>query len=81
MAQVNVLIPEDFTTGKRLLGKIRSYGEPADCEIVDIGQDQATVDFDAPQFAPCPGQKLVLYNSDDNIVAGGTISPETAARE
>ena len=81
MAQVNVLIPKDFTTGKRLFGKIRSYGEPADCKIMDIGQDQAIIEFDAPQFAPCPGQKLVLYNSDDNIVAGGTILPETMARE
>jgi hypothetical protein len=31
-----------------------------------------------PQFAPCPGQRLVLYNSDDNIVVGGTISVESA---
>ena len=31
------------------------------------------VEFDEPQFAPCPGQKMVLYNSEDNIVAGGTI--------
>jgi len=39
-----------------------------------------TVEFDRPQFAPCPGQRLVLYNSNDNIVAGGTISGETAAQ-
>jgi hypothetical protein len=25
------------------------------------------------QFAPCPGQKLVLYDGDDKIIAGGTI--------
>jgi len=74
VSQVNVLIPDDFTAGKRLFGKIRSYGEPAPCEISDIGQNVTTVEFESPQFAPCTGQKLVLYNSDDNIVAGGTIS-------
>jgi len=39
-----------------------------------------TVKFDRPQFAPCPGQRLVLYNSNDNIVAGGTISAEISAQ-
>ena len=39
-----------------------------------------TVEFDRPQFAPCSGQRLVLYNSDDNIVAGGTISTEISAQ-
>ena len=39
-----------------------------------------TVEFDRPQFAPCPGQRLVLYNSNDNIVAGGTISAEVSAQ-
>jgi len=80
MSQINVLIHKDFTAGKRLFGKIRSYGEPADCEIVDIGQNLATVEFDTPQFAPCPGQRLVLYNNDDNIVAGGTISLDSAGQ-
>lgn len=37
------------------------------------------VEFDGPQFAPCPGQKLVLYNSGDNIVAGSIISSEATA--
>jgi len=38
-----------------------------------VEEDKMTVEFDEPQFAPCPGQRLVLYNKDDNIVAGGTI--------
>jgi len=78
MSQVNILIPEEFTTGRRLFGKIRSYGEPAPCMVSDIVQNHATVEFDTPQFAPTPGQKLVLYNCDDNIVAGGTISLDSA---
>ncbi len=81
MSQVNVLMPEEFTKGRWLFGKIRSYGEPAPCNISDIVQNYATVEFDTPQFAPCPGQKLVLYNRVDNIVAGGTISLESAGQK
>ena len=71
--QVNVLIPEEFVADSRLFGKIRSYGNSQPCKIVETGKDEVIVEFDEPQFAPCPGQKLVLYNNDDNIVAGGTI--------
>jgi len=77
--QINVLIPEELVTDRQVYGKIRSYGDPQPCKIVDAGQEHITVEFDQAQFAPCPGQKLVLYNSADNIIAGGTISPETAA--
>lgn len=72
--QINVLIPEDFITGTKLFGKLRSYGKANPCIIIDIGDRLMTVQFESPQFAPCPGQKLVLYNSDNNIVAGGTIT-------
>jgi len=78
MSQVNVLISEEFVTGRQMFGKIRSYGEPTPCKVLNIGQNQATVKFDTPKFAPCPGQKLVLYNDYDNIVAGGTISSKQA---
>jgi len=78
--QINVLIPEQMVTDRRYFGKIRSYGDPRPCKLVDAGEIDMTVEFDEPQFAPCPGQRLVLYNSDDNIVAGGTISAETAAQ-
>lgn len=70
---INVLIAEEFVAKNRVLGKIRSYGDPQPCEIIDVSQDDMTVDFDRPQFAPSTGQKLVLYDSDDNIIAGGTI--------
>ncbi|MHC4360891.1 MAG: tRNA 2-thiouridine(34) synthase MnmA [Planctomycetota bacterium] len=75
--QVNVLIPEELIKGGRFGGKIRSYGDPHPCKLLDINKTAITVEFGQPQFAPCPGQRLVLYNSDDNIVAGGTISAET----
>jgi tRNA-specific 2-thiouridylase len=74
---VNVLAPGGFAAGGRLFGKIRSYGEPAPCRLKEAAKDRMTVEFDRPQFAPCPGQKLVLYDADDCIVAGGTIiAPE-----
>ena len=73
---INVLIPRELVAGRELFGKIRSAGETRSCKIIDITEDDITVEFDQPQFAPCPGQKLVLYNTDDNIVAGGTISAD-----
>jgi tRNA-specific 2-thiouridylase len=35
------------------------------------------VEFEQPQFAPCPGQRLVLYDEDENVVAGGVIQNES----
>jgi len=75
--RVNVLIPEEFVTDRQCFGKIRSYGDTQPCKLVNIGETEMTVAFDRPQFAPCPGQRIVLYNSSDNIVAGGTILAET----
>ncbi len=72
--RINALIPEELVTDRQFFGKIRSYGDPQSCRLIDVGETDMTVEFDRPQFAPCPGQRLVLYNSDDNIVAGGTIS-------
>jgi tRNA-specific 2-thiouridylase len=63
--------------GRRFFGKIRSYGESHPCKLIDVSENEVIVEFDQPQFAPCPGQRLVLYNSDDNIVVGGVISTET----
>jgi tRNA-specific 2-thiouridylase len=74
--RINVLIPEELVPGSKFFGKIRSYGEPQPCKIIDIGENTLTVDFNQPQFAPSPGQRLVLYNNSDNIVAGGTISAQ-----
>ncbi|MFZ0034351.1 MAG: tRNA 2-thiouridine(34) synthase MnmA [Sedimentisphaerales bacterium] len=71
--QVNVLIPEEFIAGGQFFGKIRSYVDSHPCKLTDINNDAMTVEFDQPQFAPCPGQRLVLYNSRDYITAGGTI--------
>jgi tRNA-specific 2-thiouridylase len=71
--QVNVLIPEEFVAGGQFFGKIRSYVDSHPCKLVEVNKEAMTVEFDLPQFAPCPGQRLVLYNTNDYLVAGGTI--------
>ncbi len=71
---VNVLIPEEFAAGKNLFGKVRSYNDPLICKVTEAGKNEMKVEFDEPIFAPTPGQRLVLYDSEDNVVAGGTIA-------
>ena len=72
--QINVLIPEELRMDRRSFGKIRSYGDPRPCRVVDVNKTDMMVEFDEPQFAPSPGQRLVLYNRDGNVIAGGTIT-------
>ncbi len=69
----NTLLPERLTPDARLFGKIRSYGDPRPCKLIDLTPDGMTVEFDEAQFAPCPGQRLVLYDEQENVVAGGVI--------
>ena len=73
--RVNTLIPGQAVADKRLFGKIRSYGDPHPCTVLNGNEGCIKVRFDEPQFAVCPGQKLVLYNRDQHLVAGGTILP------
>jgi tRNA-specific 2-thiouridylase len=72
-AGLNVLLPEKLTPGARLFGKIRSYGDPRPCILLARTPDGMTVKFEQAQFAPCPGQRLVLYDDQENVVAGGAI--------
>lgn len=69
----NVLLPGDATRGTTLRGKIRSAGQAAACRIVEVDRQQIHVEFDEPQFAPTAGQRLVLYNADEAVVAAGVM--------
>ena len=70
---VNILIPEIIMSTSELFGKIRSQGEPTSCVLVQSDDSTIAVRFNEPQFAPTPGQRLVLYDSLDRVVAGGVI--------
>ena len=70
---VNILIPDEYVPEKQIFGKIRSYGNPLPCKLIEADDSSMTVEFETPMFAPCPGQRMVLYNNEDNIIAGGTI--------
>ena len=71
--EINVLIAEELCEGALLYGKIRSYGDPRPCRVAAVSESGITVEFDEPQFAPSAGQKLVLYDNSDYVVAGGPI--------
>lgn len=69
--RVNILAPNAYADGARLLGKIRSQAAPAPCTI-RTEADRVTATFDTPLFAPAPGQYLALYDNE-RLVAGGEI--------
>lgn len=71
---VNVLISELAQTGVEIFGKIRSQGEPSKCVITEVDATNISVRFDEPQFAPTFGQRLVLYDCQGRVVAGGVIT-------
>ncbi len=72
-SDINILIPEEFVSDSQVFAKIRSYSDPKPCKLIKASAEKMTVEFATDQFAPTPGQKLVIYNADDNIIAGGTI--------
>jgi|GEM_PF-68554 len=70
---LRMLQPAALTEGATYRAKIRSYGTAQPCRLLEYSGTQILVGFERPQFAPCPGQKLVLYDENGCIVAGGTI--------
>jgi len=73
-AEFNALLPHLLSPAARLLGKIRSYGPPHPCTVADVSSAEIAVEFDQPQFAPAPGQRLVLYNDTGQVIGGGEIA-------
>jgi tRNA-specific 2-thiouridylase len=70
---LNVLLPDRLRPGERLLGKLRSLSDPAPCTVAAAEPGTLAVEFDVPQFAPTPGQHLVLYDAEGRVVAGGVM--------
>jgi tRNA-specific 2-thiouridylase len=76
----NVMIPERLVESEVLFGKIRSQGEPAECIVTEAAADRFAVRFKVAVFAPTPGQRLVLYDEKDRVVAGGIICSPPISR-
>jgi tRNA-specific 2-thiouridylase len=72
-SEANILIPGELLDGTKTIGKIRSYGDGRPCVISRVDKDGFSVRFDSGEFAPCPGQRLVIYNERECVIAGGTI--------
>ena len=54
--------------------KIRYNGAALPVTVSLTGRDEAELVFDAPQFAPAPGQSAVIYDAD--VVLGGGVIRE-----
>ncbi|HEC04379.1 MAG TPA: hypothetical protein ENI81_12665 [Phycisphaerales bacterium] len=63
-----------MTTKSGCHGQFFAQHQAAVTHLLAVGSCQATVAFVEPQFAPCPGQRLVLYDEEDNLLGGGTIT-------
>ena len=74
--KANVLLPGEMEEGRTLYGKTRSRGEPASCVLLRSGEGELRVLFHEPQFAPTPGQHLVLFDGEGRVVGGGVIERE-----
>ncbi len=72
---LNVLIPELLAEGTELVGRIRSKSGLAPCRVVryDAERERIEVLFDEPQFAPTPGQRLVVHSPEGRVAAGGIL--------
>mgnify|MGYP006288874343 CR=1 FL=1 len=71
---LNVLQPAALEVGAGFDAKIRSYNTPAICHVTAYDGSSLAVEFNEPQFAPAPGQRLVLYDDQCRIVCGGEIT-------
>lgn len=68
------LVPVAPAPGARLFGKIRSYTPAVPCRLDRWDATGMEVSFDEPQFAPAPGQALVLYDDAGQVLGGGDIT-------
>ena len=57
--------------GQRLSAMTRYRMAPAECDVEQVSADRWRVRFDGPQWAPTPGQYLVVY--DGNVCLGGGV--------
>jgi tRNA-specific 2-thiouridylase len=61
-------------SGSRLAAKTRYRMADAPCRVLAVDSGRWRAEFDAPQWAPTPGQYLVLYDGE-RCLGGGVITP------
>ncbi|HET9046160.1 MAG TPA: aminomethyltransferase beta-barrel domain-containing protein, partial [Casimicrobiaceae bacterium] len=64
---------------RHLAAKTRYRMADATCEITTSGAGAIDAAFDLPQWAPTPGQYLVLYDGDVCLGGGVIDAPEASA--
>lgn len=55
----------------RVLAKVRYSAKPAACTVIPTAEDTVRVEFDEPQRAVTPGQAVVFYDENYDVVIGG----------
>jgi tRNA-uridine 2-sulfurtransferase len=70
-------LPPDTATLARLGAKTRYRMPDAACRVDLVDRDRGHAVFDAPQWAPTPGQYLVLYDGEI-CLGGGVIVADTS---
>ena len=68
----NVLAPELLGRDTVLMGKTRSRSPLSPCKVASLDEGTLTAEFESPQFAPAPGQRLALYGGEV-LAASGVI--------
>ncbi len=61
--------------GDSIYAKIRSRHEPAMATITSIKTSTFSIEFDNPQYGVAPGQALVVFGKNEEILGGGMIQP------
>ena len=74
LTNVNLLSVDKIDTPMAVTARIRSTHKGDSATVVMTGESTATVVFDTPQRAVCPGQSCVFYDGD--VVVGGGIITE-----
>ena len=75
----NTLLPERLTRTRGCSERSAPMATRDPAGSSDLTPDGMTVEFDEAQFAPCPGQRLVLYDEQENVVAGGVFQVRSDA--
>lgn len=71
--KLNFMGIEKIESPIRVFAKIRYSHKGGKCTIEQVGEDMVKCVFDEPQRAITPGQGLVVYDFEGNILFGGEI--------